>query len=155
MHGTFAASSVGRFELKVVSGYNNTNMHYLRRITDLLPRNFSNTINRRFIALYLRDFLFLVGILIAGVLLQILVDLYKKIDISRQVFEAQVSEYAYWQAVAAQYPNIPDIQYNASVGALKVGRLNEAIYHIDRALMLDPLFEKAQKLKNKMVDVSK
>jgi len=124
----------------------------LRRITAYLTRVKRNKkwINRKYIAHHLRAYLFLVFLILVFVLLQILVLLnthYLKTKIN---YENKQKEFSYWQRVVVQFPNIPDILYDAALSAYNVGKMKEAIIYLDRALQVDPLFKKAIDLKNEI-----
>lgn len=116
---------------------------YLRKITDLLP-------NKGQIAYRLSSFFFLLFLILAGILLQTLVFLSGKTLVAREQYENHAKDFQYWSSVAAQYPTIPDVLYNASLSALNDNKKKEAIEYIDRALQLDPLFKKATELKNEI-----
>lgn len=77
-------------------------------------------------------------------MLQILVALNNRYDKVRNIYAHKSSEYQYWSSVASQYPNIPDILYNASVSAFNFGKKTEANEYLIRAIKIDPLFKKAQ-----------
>lgn len=55
-------------------------------------------------------------------------------------------QYEYWRETAAQYPQSPDILYNAAVSAYKLGFEGEAKSYITKALIVDPLFIEAKQL---------
>lgn len=118
--------------------------NYFRRITDLLP-------NSGQIAYRLSSFFFLLFLILAGILLQTLVFLNGKTLSAREQYESRARDYQYWSSVAAQYPKIPDVLYNASLSALNDNKKKEAEEYIDKALQLDPLFRKATELKNEII----
>ena len=117
---------------------------YFRRITDLLPKNGQ-------VAYRLSSFFFLLFIILAGILLQTLVFLSGKTLSAREQYESRAKDFQYWSSVAAQYPTIPDVLYNASLSALNDNKKKEAVEYIDKALQIDPLFKKATELKNEIV----
>ncbi len=126
--------------------------NYFRKITAQLPNEYRNYVSHRYLALYIRNFLLLFLLITAGTLLQILVVLntrYEKVKIDG---EKKMQEYQYWSGVVTQFPNIPDILYNASLSALNAGKKDEALKNIEKALMVDPLFKKAQELKNEIIE---
>lgn len=108
---------------------------YLRKITALLPKE---------IAIHLRSFLFLFFVILAGVLLQVLVTLNGKYLEYRKNYAQKVGEYEFWSSVVKQYPNIPDVLFNASISAYNAGKRNESGEYIKKALRIDPLFKKAE-----------
>lgn len=119
---------------------------FLRRITNLFPKTNGNYINRQ-VASQLRALLFITLVICAGILLQTLVFLDQKALFAKREYEANLKQFRYWSGVASQFPNIPDILYNASISALNVGKSAEALRYIDHAIQIDPLFKDAQKLK--------
>lgn len=131
------------FELKDNPNYNGYMSDIYRRFTAVLP-------SKKFIALYLRDYAFLVLIILMGFLLEILVDLTGKIRVAQAGQTEKVGQYQYWSGVASQYPTVPDILYNASLSAYNIGNMQQAKIYIEKALVLDPLFKKAQELRDKI-----
>ncbi len=126
-------------------------MHnFIRRISGLSPQIKGNIINRQ-VASQLRALLFIALVICAGVLLQILVFLDQKALHAKREYEANLRQFHYWSGVASQFPNIPDILYNASVSALNVGKTTDALHYIDQAIQIDPLFKDARELKHLIV----
>lgn len=72
---------------------------------------------------------------------------YKKV---RELYSQRSTEYKYWTSVASQYPNIPDILYNASISSYNFGKLPEAKNYLERALKIDPVFKKAQEFEREL-----
>ncbi len=120
---------------------------YFRTITALLPKSLKKHVLKKRVILHVRDFLFVFLALLIGVLLQILVILNNKYVVARREFEGKRAEYSYWETVVLQYPQIPDILYNAAVSALAFNRQEEALDYLNRALRIDPLFQRAEKLR--------
>jgi tetratricopeptide (TPR) repeat protein len=83
--------------------------------------------------------------------LQILVFLSNNYNNAKTEYSNRVSQYKYWSGVAGQFPNIPDILYNASLFAFQAGRKIEAINYIERAIKIDPLFKDAYRLKEEIL----
>lgn len=125
--------------------------NYFRKITALLPKENWELVINRHIALRVRALLFVVLVISAGILLQVLVFLQQKMVQSKKEYEVHIKEFRYWNGVVSQFPNIPDILYNASVSALSIGRRDDALHYIDKALKIDPLFKKARELRNEIV----
>ncbi|MDO8269426.1 MAG: hypothetical protein Q7T54_02010 [Candidatus Levybacteria bacterium] len=123
---------------------------YHRIITDLLPKKIRKWVNKRYFAIYLRDFLFIFFVLLIGVLLQLLVILNGRYMEVRKLFFENNEKYYYWNSVASQFPYIPDILYNAALSSFAVGKGSEAMQLINKAIQIDPLFEEAVKLRNQM-----
>lgn len=122
--------------------------NYFRKITALLPKENWELVLNKYIAHRVRALLFIVLVISAGILLQVLVFLQQKMFLSKKEYEVHIQEFQYWKGVASQFPNIPDILYNASVSSLSIGRRVDALHFIDKALQIDPLFRKAQELKS-------
>ncbi|HVZ66816.1 MAG TPA: tetratricopeptide repeat protein [Patescibacteria group bacterium] len=57
---------------------------------------------------------------------------------------------SYWESVVKDHPNLTDGYYNAAVYAVELGDKNKAIGYLDKALELDPSFEKAKALESKL-----
>lgn len=120
---------------------------FFRRITALLPKEIFGYVTNRHVATQLRALLFFILVIWAGILLQTLVFLDQKIIYAKREYETNAKQFRYWSGVALQFPNIPDILYNASVSALNVGKISEAIQYLDKALQIDPLFKDARELR--------
>lgn len=125
--------------------------NYLRKITAQLPKSYKKYVSHRYLAFYLRNFLLLFLLVTAGILLQVLVNLNSRYEIVHSQNEKRVEEYKYWSGVVSQFPNIPDILYNASLSAYNAGNKNEALINIEKALKIDPLFKKAKQLRNEII----
>ncbi len=61
----------------------------------------------------------------------------------------------YWSSVASQYPNIPDILFNAAVSAMTMGRNDVALAYLNKSIQIDPLFTKAITLRNLLTENKK
>lgn len=109
--------------------------NYFRKITALLPKG---------IETHLRSFLFLFFVILAGAILQILVTLNGKYLEYRKNYAQKIEEYEFWSSVVRQYPNIPDVLFNASISAYNAGKKSESDEYIKKALRIDPLFKKAE-----------
>lgn len=83
-------------------------------------------------------------------MLQLLVVLNTKYKEVQKDFGRKQEEYVYWTSVASQYPNVPDILYNAAVSSYVVGEVGKAYEYLTKALQIDPLFERAKILKEKV-----
>ena len=101
-------------------------------------------------AYHLRSFLFFFLVILVGFLLQILVVLSDKYKLAKQHHGQIIEEYVYWSKVAAQYPSIPDILYNAAVSSFNAGKPDEAKDYASQAIKIDPLFEKARELNKEL-----
>lgn len=122
-----------------------------RNIPALLPKRYTKIIKKSIFKYHLRDFLLVSLILIALFQLQILVLLngeYKKDQIE---YQSKIDNFRYWQEVSEQFPNIPDILYNASLSAFNAGNKTQALEYVEKALIIDPLFERASNLKKEII----
>ena len=124
---------------------------FLRKITAILPKNYKRYISSRYLAFYLRNFLLIFFLLTAGILIQILVVMNTRYEMTKKMAQEKMQEYSYWSGVATQFPNIPDILYNAALSSYNVGRKNEALKNLEKALLIDPLFKKAKILQSEIL----
>jgi tetratricopeptide (TPR) repeat protein len=53
--------------------------------------------------------------------------------------------------VVTQFPNIPDVLYDAALSAYNTGRVDEALHYLNKAIQLDPLFKKAQEFRKEIM----
>ena len=123
-----------------------------RTITALLPKGLRKLLSNKYLAIHIRGYFFLFFVLLALVLLQLLVFLNARHQLARDNYAQKTKEYKYWTGVVSQFPNIPDILYNASLSAFNVGEDIEAKLYLSRALKIDPLFEKAIELRKEIGD---
>jgi tetratricopeptide (TPR) repeat protein len=126
-----------------------------RTFTALLPKGTKRYISKSLMASYLRNFFFLFFVIFVGIILQLLVFLNREYILAKQIYEKRSSDFHYWTSIAEQYPNMPDILFNASVSAYNVGQKTIALNYLDKALQLDPLFEKARIFKGEIFGVQK
>ena len=124
-----------------------------RKINAILPKSWKKKGKSIFNGIffhYLAQFLFLV--LLAQVMLFLVVAFFLQSEyrLKSDEYNSRQAEQVYWTRVAEQYPNAPDVLYNAAVSAINVGNSKEALVYIDRALKLDPLFMEARLLRKSL-----
>ena len=68
----------------------------------------------------------------------------------KEIKDTREKNYLYWTSLAEQYPNEPDILFNAGKSAYEYGKKGEAFEFIKKSLQIDPLFEKALNLKQEI-----
>ncbi len=73
-------------------------------------------------------------------------------EMTKEIAHERAAEYEYWSGVATQFPNIPDVLYNAALSSYNAGKKNEAIKNLEKALLIDPLFKKAKVLQNEITE---
>lgn len=127
---------------------------YHRKITAVLPKGLFSPKNRWVIALHLRDLALIILIIIAGIILQTLVLLYINLVSLESNYDKNRKESIYWESVVLQYPQIPDVLYNAAVSSIKVNNLEKSVIYLDKAIKIDPLFSKAIYLRSKILNLS-
>lgn len=125
--------------------------NYYRRIVALFPKKQYKLFKKSQVAFHLRNLLLVVFILTVLFQIQVLVFLSKNYQSILREKESRLKEYSYWEDIAGQFPNIPDILYNAALSSANIGRYDDAINYLDKALKLDPLFEDAIQLQKKLV----
>lgn len=122
-----------------------------RKINALLPLKFlrKHVINRS-VAISLRNYLSI--ILFSQVILLIMVLFLAGFILEKQkeIKSARDKNYSYWLSVVNQYPNEPDILFNAGKSAYESGKKEIALKFIEKALQIDPLFEKAIQFKKEI-----
>lgn len=122
-----------------------------RSIPALFPKKYNKYIKVKYLAYYLRNFLLIVFIILALFQLQVLVFLTNGYGEALAIHESKTKKYEYWKSVINQFPNIPDVLYNASLSAFNAGQKLDALDYVEKALRIDPLFEDAVKLKNEIL----
>lgn len=60
----------------------------------------------------------------------------------------------FWMEKVEEYPNSPDVLYNAAVSALEVNKNETALKLVKQALIYDPLFTEAKKLQEEIIEKS-
>lgn len=88
----------------------------------------------------------------AGILLQILANLFTRYEIAKKDLERKGNEYQYWKSIALQFPNIPDILYDAALSSYNANMRLEALDYVKRALEIDPLFKEAINLRKEILE---
>ena len=61
-----------------------------------------------------------------------------------------VDSLLYWENVVGEHPNLTDGYYNAAVFAAELGDKGKAIKYLDKAIELDPSFDKAKLLQQQL-----
>lgn len=92
------------------------------------------------IALFFQVVLLIMVLFLAGFIL----------ENKKEIKSIKDKNYLYWESVASQYPNEPDVLFNAGKSAYESGRKDVALKLIEKALQIDPLFEKALELKKEI-----
>ncbi len=97
---------------------------------------------------------FILSFLVAvAILLAVLVVVsYVSYQTAAESKQRVVDNYIYWSEVAENHPNSPDAYYNAGKYAYELNKLNEAVELLDHAIELDPGFEKAILLQEKIIE---
>ncbi len=121
-----------------------------RKIPVLLPKKYISHIFNAQVAVPLRAFLTLVLLTLSIALIPLLVFLNHKYSLAKKNHDQKLNEYYYWNSVVLQYPNIPDVLYDSALSAYNAGKTEEAMGYIEKALQIDPLFEKAVILKDEI-----
>lgn len=128
---------------------------YYRRIAALLPKGTRKgkkvkLFNKVYFVFYLKDFLFLVLAVQAFVLIIALFMLNQLYEQKKQKFDQREQKYIYWSKVSGEYPNAPDVLFNAAKSSYEFGETDKALSYIDKALKIDPLFIQGQKLQTEI-----
>lgn len=63
---------------------------------------------------------------------------------SYKLQKVQQARFTFWMEKIEEYPNSPDVLYNAAVSAYDVKKYETALKLVREALVLDPKFEAAQ-----------
>lgn len=143
-------------------------MKYSRRITEVLPKvlkrikkggtvrrvlreKAKKNINKEHFVPYFLNFVLFVLIIQALISIIIIVALNKVLVKSSEVNYKKQQTNIYWGSVAGQYPNAPDVLFNAAKSSYEIGDRQKALFYVEKSLKIDPLFDKAQKLKNEIL----
>ena len=118
-----------------------------RKISALSPKDlFKKHVIKRKVAIHIRNYLLLILFFQATLLVAILFFLGFLLQEKVSIRGIKEKDYLYWSSVADQYPNQPDILFNAAKSSYENGEKSKASEYVKKALQIDPLFEKAQKL---------
>lgn len=123
---------------------------FIRRITAFSPKRVKKQLKNKHLAIYLRRYFFLFLAILAFAILQLVVIFNSQYREARYRYQQKYKEYYYWSNVVSQFPSIPDVLYNGAMSAFNIGRTDKAIEYLNKALEIDPLFKKAQDLKNEI-----
>ncbi len=140
--------------------------NYYRRITVSLPQGLKKRLKRttRQIKIELKSvnlkyhlinlsIMFMAILFILQVFLIILT--YAWYYSAKEEFNRAETDFAYWENVVDQHPNFTDGFYNAALSAAKLGETGKAITYIQKALILDPEFQAAEELEEKIIKGAK
>lgn len=136
--------------MKIVKGY-------YRKITEALPQGIKKSAKegihsvRKTATSHLGRYLVLFLVLLSAMLTLIIVQLYA--DYRRAVEERQkaIDSLSYWEEIVTSHPNFTDAYYNAGIYAAKLGDRQKAYDYLKRAINLDPEFEEAKELEEKIL----
>ena len=124
---------------------------YYRKITESLPQPLFNgkviKENLKFFSIHY-VLLFLAVCFILSLFLAIIS--YTALVEARELRTETQDNFSYWEEVAKKNPNSPDAFFEAGSFALKLGDKKTAIKYLDKALELDPGFEKAKELSQRI-----
>lgn len=76
--------------------------------------------------------------------------LYKEYENLRWMRNQELIALVYWEEVIRKHPNFPDAYYQAGVHSLRLNSGEKALMYLDKAILLDPAFEDALKLKSSL-----
>lgn len=116
---------------------------YYRRITELLPRSF------------LKGYLLVFLLVTSAVLFLYLLASFSDYSNAHEEWLRTRDNSTYWQEVAIKQGNSPDAYYQAGLYAAELHDNQKAIGFLNRAIELDPGFEKAKKLREQLMGNSK
>lgn len=131
---------------------------FYRIISDLFPKTrsrlqavshysvgnktrFTKNISRLFI-LYL--------LLFVAFLSYIALDLYKQHQNLKQARMQEISRFHYWEKIVVAHVNYTDAYYQAALAATRLNEKVKAVKYLDHALILDPNFKDAEKLRQEL-----
>lgn len=117
---------------------------YYRIFTDLLPKGFKK------IAKSLEEYILLFLIILLIAFSYIAFNLYNFSIEAKNEKAVQEQKLVYWEKVVEKSSNYPDGWYNAAYFSLRLNERDKALMYLKKALNLDPNFQKADDLKNKI-----
>jgi len=127
-------------------------MDYYRKIAALFPKDLqkgTSIVNKKVLH-HLAQILFLVLLLQVLLFIAAIVLLKGEYRVRVEEFVKLQQEHTYWVKMVEQYPNAPDVLYNAALTSKNVGNTEEAVRYLDRAIKLDPLFMEARLLRKSL-----
>lgn len=71
---------------------------------------------------------------------------------SYSIEKQKQNSFYYWMERVEEFPNSPDVLYNAAVSAYEIDKNETALRLLKNAIEKDPLFEDALKLQEKLVE---
>ncbi|HVZ12150.1 MAG TPA: hypothetical protein VG965_03910 [Patescibacteria group bacterium] len=129
-----------------------------RKITELLPKGFLKdevkSLKKVVTAEYVRreatifslSFLLICFCVLALYTMVVLLD-YSK---TKEKWLQARDNFSYWSEIATKQANSPDAYYQAAIYAIELSKKDTAEDLLQKALQLDPSFEKASKLASKL-----
>jgi tetratricopeptide (TPR) repeat protein len=89
----------------------------------------------------------LTGIVLQGIRLQ---DTFHQVELAKQQRSKLTQELAYWQDIVRQYGNYRDAYFRIAILQYQLGEVSQAKKSLEKVLALDPNFEKARVLGEKI-----
>lgn len=120
--------------------------NYYRRITEALPQDLKKALkiknlqkhSKRYLLVFLASSFFILSLYA--------VFSYMEYASLKEQWLRTFDSLSYWEEIATKQGNSPDAYYQAGFYAAQLRDNKKAIIYLEKALMLDPGFERAQKL---------
>ena len=123
---------------------------YSRIITESLPQAFKNAVEWKNAKTHILGYS-IVFLTVSFVVLAVYAAfLYSDYLNAKEQWLKTSDNLAYWEEVAVKQENSPDAYFEAALYAAKLGNNQKALLYIDKALELDPGFEKARELSQQL-----
>lgn len=120
---------------------------YLRNFTDVFPK----WVNRKDIGKSLEHYFSLYLVVLFIFLLMLSIGLYRTLETVREKYKQEQERLSYWQDVVKKHPHYPDGYYEAGLVAGGLKEKKQAVEYLNKAIELDPSFEKAKKLRENIL----
>lgn len=96
-------------------------------------------------------FILVILVTFSCVLIFVFVELLDQYQALQEEQASMKNELVYWEQAIATVPNSPDLYFQAAVVAFQLGDKNRASDYVVKALQLDPNFEHAKQLQEKIL----
>ena len=121
-----------------------------RKITEEFPQDLKKALKVKNIKSVFTNYSFVFLVVSLSILILYAVISYIDYSTTRAEWLKARDNFAYWQEVAEKQKNSPDAYYQAGVYAAELRDNRRALMYLNKALELDPGFEKAVELQRKI-----
>ena len=123
-----------------------------RRITEAFPQDLKKALKIKNIKSVFTNYSFVFLVVSLSILILYAAISYINYSTTREEWLKARDNFAYWQEVSKKQANSPDAYYQTAIYAAELRDSSRALVYLNKALELDPGFQKAKELRSKILD---